>query len=72
MRLGYNTAMDFVHGDLDAPRVAFAYADDLPPFDSGWHTHTKHHVLYALYGTLHLEVAYPVQHRKQSLSRNVA
>src|SRR3954468_24583684 len=49
--------MDFITVDLDAPVVAFGLSEDLEPFDSGWHAHNKHQLLYAATGTMHLEGA---------------
>jgi len=44
--------------DVDRTRApAFGLAEDLAPFRSEWHAHAKHQVLYALSGTMHLEVA---------------
>lgn len=43
--------------DVDRARApAFGLADDLAPFQSDWHTHRLHQVLYAVHGVLHLEV----------------
>lgn len=43
--------------DVDRARApAFALADDLPPSQSAWHTHTRHQILYARHGTLQLIV----------------
>jgi AraC-like DNA-binding protein len=43
--------------DIDAsPAAAFGLADDLDPFDSDWHRHGKHQLLYSATGILHLEV----------------
>jgi AraC-like DNA-binding protein len=43
--------------DVDAARApAFGLADDLEPFQSDLHAHSRHQILYALGGTLHLEV----------------
>lgn len=44
--------------DVDAARApAFGLADDLSPFQTDWHTHARHQILYALRGVLHLHVA---------------
>lgn len=44
--------------DVDrSPAPAFGLAENLTPFRSDWHAHEKHQILYALSGTLHLEVA---------------
>jgi AraC-like DNA-binding protein len=44
--------------DVDqAAAPAFGLADDLEPSQSEWHQHSRHQVLYALRGVLHLEVA---------------
>jgi AraC-like DNA-binding protein len=43
--------------DIDAsPAAAFGLVDDLDPFDSDWHRHVKHQLLYSAMGTLRLEV----------------
>ncbi len=44
--------------DIDGAQApAFGLADDLQPFQSDWHAHSRHQILYALRGTLQLEVA---------------
>ena len=47
--------MELVDTDLDAPSCAFGLAEDLQPFDSGWHQHNKHQILYSAAGCMHLE-----------------
>ena len=43
--------------DVDTvPARGFALADELPPFHGEWHTHRPHQLLFAVAGTLHLEV----------------
>lgn len=44
--------------DIDAVLpAAFGLADDLSPFQSDWHSHSRHQIVYALRGVLHLHVA---------------
>lgn len=43
--------------DVDAaPDEAFAITEDLPPFESAWHSHNKHQVVFAATGTAILTV----------------
>lgn len=43
--------------DVDqATAPGFGLADDLAPFKSAWHAHARHQILYALRGSLSLEV----------------
>jgi len=44
--------------DVDAaPALGFGLSDELPPLQTDWHQHTRHQILYAIHGLLHLEVA---------------
>jgi quercetin dioxygenase-like cupin family protein len=49
--------MDMLNVQVDAPVAAFGVADDARVFDSRWHAHEKHQLLYAAKGTLQLDVA---------------
>jgi AraC-like DNA-binding protein len=40
----------------NSPAAAFGLVDDLDPFDSDWHAHGKHQLLYCAAGTLRLSV----------------
>jgi AraC-like DNA-binding protein len=40
-----------------APAPSFGLADDFGERDTGWHEHHRHQLLYAVAGSLHLEVA---------------
>jgi AraC-like DNA-binding protein len=43
--------------DVDAaPAPSFGLADDFGERDTGWHQHNRHQLLYAVTGSLHLEV----------------
>lgn len=43
--------------DVDsAPAPSFGLADDFGERDTGWHQHNRHQLLYAVAGSLHLEV----------------
>lgn len=43
--------------DVDAaPAPSFGLADDFGERDTGWHAHDRHQILYAVAGSLHLEV----------------
>lgn len=37
--------------------LGFGLSDELPPLQTDWHQHTRHQILYAIHGLLHLEVA---------------
>jgi AraC-like DNA-binding protein len=43
--------------DVDAaPAPSFGLADDFGERDTGWHDHNRHQILYAVAGSLHLEI----------------
>jgi hypothetical protein len=42
---------EMLNVQVDAPLAAFGVAGDVRVFDSGWHAHGQHQVLYAATGT---------------------
>lgn len=55
MALPYSAQVSIIDVD-QAAAPAFGLADDLAPFQSAWHAHARHQILYALRGSLNLEV----------------
>ena len=54
-RLPYSGAVTIIDVD-QAVAPAFGLADDLAPFQSEWHAHTRHQILYSVRGALQLQV----------------
>ncbi|WP_428266055.1 AraC family transcriptional regulator [Haliangium sp.] len=53
-----STPVEAVEIDVDrAPAPSFGLAEEMGERDTGWHTHNRHQLLYAVAGSLHLEVA---------------